>query len=439
MLAFCAKMKNDATKVTIELKRTVNIIERQENVIFELRHLIEDKLARVFIFSETMDENLSLTQYKTESGFDLDFANPVKLKTNLDFFELYSSQVQGLNRLTKMRTVNFEVENKKLMRQNDELHSQITVIKDLSEKFAMEETKMRHRMQKQEAHIFRLERQLAEARSEIIRQQQMHEQQLKDMEDQYSKWKQDFLKMNALEIKVAEEIYQKLKETVFALKEELRNVLNILRVPRMTDKYRKEMLKAANDDEELVNAFNEQQLAAKGGKSIEEYEEEIINEVIKLQLGKGGKISDNLRQLQDLQQKLDNQRQKNEQGRNDESHLVTQKTGADQTKYSRSFATQLDHKYGPEALKIEKWEHNVTDNDLEGPFFKNCFDDPTRVKSHDNLGKALILTTGPSQVRTTNNADSPTYKGGFHAPKVQANRRNENFNADLLNLTQSLP
>lgn len=66
MLAFCAKMKNDATKVTQELKRTVGIVERQENVIFELRHLIEDKLARVFLFSETMDENLSVTQYKTE-------------------------------------------------------------------------------------------------------------------------------------------------------------------------------------------------------------------------------------------------------------------------------------------------------------------------------------------------------------------------------------
>lgn len=92
MLAYCAKVKNDATKVTHELKRCVNIVEKQEQIIFELRHLIENKLMNVFLFSETVDDPVSKTKYKTELGFDIDFANPVKIKTSLDMFELYSSQ-----------------------------------------------------------------------------------------------------------------------------------------------------------------------------------------------------------------------------------------------------------------------------------------------------------------------------------------------------------
>lgn len=73
--------------------------------------------------------------------------------------------------------------------------------------------------------------------------------------------------------------------------------------------YRREMVKAANDKEEVVEAFNEYQLSFKMDKSNEAYETDIIKQVINMHNGKENTIATKMTELQELQQRLEMQRE----------------------------------------------------------------------------------------------------------------------------------
>ena len=91
--------------------------------------------------------------------------------------------------------------------------------------------------------------------------------------------------MADLDARVNEQIRTKLEKDVFVYKKELRNVKNVLRIPRLTEKYR-ETLKSI-ERKEVIDQFCIEQFKPLDGANMsrDEYCTEALNSALQLQLG----------------------------------------------------------------------------------------------------------------------------------------------------------